>query len=291
MKFYILILCFFTTQLQAEQKPSPSRLAMGFYYPALNNISTKTDINISLTYWIQELTTNLELDNVYSVLYKDIKKMSKDFSNGKLDMIVLPPLLITLNFDKSLLSDGFMGVNELGKMDHLVIIASQPPKSPFTGYQGKKLILPKDDLLAKFFLDSEVIKQHKQSYQTVFSKISQQHTNQKIILDVFFRKTDIAVVYESALRVMMEMNPQLKQKIKIITKFPIKARNYGYLYKKYRNQQKLREESIHFNTSAKGKKILEVFHASAIETCEVSYLNPFFILNKTYNTLKESLVK
>ncbi len=52
-----LLICCFVAQLQAQQTEVVTpRLAMGFYYPSLSNISSRTDIELSLSYWVKELT-------------------------------------------------------------------------------------------------------------------------------------------------------------------------------------------------------------------------------------------
>jgi len=290
MKFISLILCFYITQGYAEpEKTSQSRLAMGFYYPSLRSTSRQTDIQVSLNYWVQELTSSLNPGSVNSLLYEDINKMSKAFSEGKLDLIVAPPLLLTIHFDRSLLSNGFIAVNERGKTDQLIIIANQDPKQVFDGFNKKRLLLPQDNLLAEVFLDSEVIKRHQQPYQQVFSQITYGDKNQRMILDLFFDKADIAVVYQSALETMFEMNPQLTKKIKKISMFPIKSRDYSFFHKQYFYQQTLKDKTETFRASVRGKQILQVFHASDIDTCLVSDLDQFDDLYATYRQLKKQL--
>jgi len=284
MKLLILLLSLFISYSQANDKPLiHSRLAMGFYYPALSNVSNKTDIQISLNYWVKELTSTIGIDQVYSILYEDIHKMNTDFSRGELDMIIVPPILLSMYFDRTLLSDSFLGVYELGKIDHLIIISNdQNDTNNLPIYQDKHIQLPKDDLLAEIFVSSEVIRLHKKGYKQTFSSISYKDKNQRMILGVFFGKVDMAVIYESALNVMIEMNPQLANTIKVIKKFPLKGRNYSYFHKNYIHQKSLRNEAQRFSSETRGKQILAVFHASDIETCRVSDLDQFDKLINVY---------
>ncbi len=291
----ILIFCLFISpahtaeQVNTNKSVLPSRLAMGFYYPSISSAASQTDIKISLTYWLQELSASLKLDKVYSVLYKDIKIMSQDFSDKKLDMVIAPPLLLSLYFDRSIMSDGFIGVQEIGKTDHLVIISNHPPNKPFPGYQGKRLVLPANDVLAKIFLNTEIIKQYNKPYQNVFSQISYSNKSQRMILDVFFNKVDIAVVYENMFNVMIEMNPQLSKKIKIVSSFPVKSRNYSYFHKNYNYIQALQERYTTVTKNIRGQQILEVFHTSQIDKCLVSDLDQFDHLIETNKNLNKSI--
>jgi len=287
MKIFSLILCFFIFPAQADSvTPSQLRLAMGFYYPALNNVSNKTDIEISLNYWVKELASTLIRKNVYSVLYDDIATMSSDFRSGKLDMVIAPPLLLAMYFDRDLLSDGFVGVTELNKLDYVSIIIRQEAGQGFDGYKGKKLLLPKNDLLAGMFLELEVLKQYQRPYRQVFSQITQGSKNQRMILDVFFGKVDVAVVYGRALELMIEMNPQLATKIKVLKKMPVKAINYAYFHRDYAYQEALKKEAYRFSSEVRGKQILEVFHSSDIDVCLVSELKSFDVFYQKYLGVK-----
>jgi len=287
MKIFSLILYIFIFPAQADSfTPDQSRLAMGFYYPALRDISNKTDIEISLNYWLKELAKPLHLEDVYPVLYDDIANMNRDFRAGKLDMVIAPPLLLTMYFDRYLLKEGFVGVTEKNKLDYLSIITHQETDQAFDGYEGKRLLLPKNDLLAEMFLELEVIKQYQQPYQQVFSQVMQESKNQRMILDVFFGKVDVAVVYDSALELMIEMNPQLKTKITVLKKMPIKARNYAYFHRDYVYQERLKAGAERFSSTVRGKQILEVFYATDIDACLVNELKSFDAFYQNYLDVK-----
>ncbi len=291
IKVCCLFLSLYISLVQAEQPTSPqSRLAMGFYYPSLSNVSSQTDIEISLNYWMKELTDKIDIKNSYSVIYDDIISMKTAFHNGKLDMVVAPPLLLSIHFDRNLLSDGFVGVNEKNKNDHLVIITNQKEKMAPTGFLGKRLLLPTNDLLAEVFMQTETIKQYHHSYQRVFRQISKVDTNQRIILDLFFDRADVAVVYQSALNLMAEMNPQISKEITILNSFAIKSRNHGYFHRDYQYQVQLKKVAHQFTSEIRGQQILEAFQSSDIDTSSVDDLARFDAFYKSYLNLKKALV-
>ncbi len=278
-----------TEEVTEQYLPIGTRLAMGYYYPSLSIVSNPTDIEISLNYWIQEITHSVGMDNVYSVLYQDISLMNRDFKAGKLDLIIAPPLLIATVFDKELLSDGFVGVHSTDHSNHLVIIARKELDKPFDGYKGKRLLLPKNDLLAKIFIETEAIKQYQLPLTQVFSEINHSAKNQRMVLDLFFNKADVALVYESSLEVILELNPQLTKKIQVLQKLPLIGRNFGYFHRDFPFQEKLRYGIQSFNKKPRGKQILQVFHTTTIKICKVSYLDPFYTLYNEYLNLKKLL--
>lgn len=285
MKLISFVLFLFIFQAQAKE--NDARIILGFYYPSLSNLSTKTDIEVSLNFWIQEITSEIDIENVQSILYTDIHQMSEDFSDKKIDLIIAPPLLITLYFDHSILSKGFIGIKKQGKTENLSIITNN--SNQMSDFSGKKLLLPENDLLAEMFLNSKVIKKHKQPFHQVFSKINYSNKNQRMVLDVFFGKADVAVIYHSALEVMIELNPQIEKKIKVLGQFPLMGRNYGYFHKDYNQQQALINKAEGFSSYPRGKQILQIFHSNNIAPCLVEYLEPFKRLNNSYLNLQKGL--
>ncbi len=290
MKIFCLLLCLLITQVLAERvSPEINRLAMGLYYPALTNVSNKTDIEITLNYWMQEISLNRGLGNTYSVLYDDILKMSTDFHQGKLDLVFAPALLLAIHFDRALLSDGFAGVQQLNKQDYVLIIAQQDFNLFNINYLEKRLQLPANDLFAKIFVETEVIKQHHLPNQRVFSEIKTTNKNQRIILDIFFGKADIGVVTESTLDLMIEMNPQIKKKIQIIKKFTLLSHTYAYFNRDYRHQKMIKEEAFRLMYKPRGRQILEVFKTTAIKETLVDDLKQFELFYQAYQKLKTTL--
>jgi len=287
----ILIVSWFLLSLSvgAEELISEnSSLSMGFYYPSLSNISNKTDIQVSLNYWVAELTNKLGFKNVSSHIFDDTASLKSAFDTGKIDMVIAPPLLISMFFDKKLLYDGFVGVQVTHKRDNLLIISRDDSDNKNAHFLKKRLLLPKNDLFAKYFIDAEVIKKHHKSSQQVFSQIKEMTKNQRIILALFFNKADVGVVYESALEIMTELNPQIATRVNVLKKFPIKSRNYAYFHRDFPYKEQLRARAHEFSSQTRGKQILEVFHATDIDNCYIADLQPFEDFYKNYQQLKKA---
>ena len=292
MKLSVLILCFFVSFIShAEQSPfNKTRFAMGFYYPSLNNISSQTDIEISLNYWMKELTTKLAIEDSYAILFKNTSQMHRAFNAGKLDMIIAPPLILATRFDRALLTNGFMGVAKKDSFNNLLIIVRQELDINPINFIGKRLLLPSNDLLAKIFLETEVIKLHNRLIRSTFSHISERKRNQRIILDLFFGKADVALIYEDTLTLMTEMNPQIAKKISVIKSFPIKAGNYGYFHRDYQYKEQIKKSARTFSDQPRGRQILEVFRTTDVVPTSVSDLAQFDEYYQSYLRLKEGIV-
>ncbi len=293
MKQIILLLSclYLPTVVYAEEHLSTTPyLVMGLYYPSLSNISNKTDIQVSLNYWVDELTAHSEVKGVESVMFENIHSLKTAFENREVDLVVAPPLLLSMYFNKHLLREAFIAVQFDGNLDNdnLLIIARKDDDKKQTSFKGKRLLLPKSDLFAKYFIDAEVMARYHKSSRHVFSQIQESSKNQRIILALFFNKADIGVVYESALTIMTELNPQISNRISILKKFPIKSRNYSYFHRDYPYQKQLKARASEFSSRTRGMQILEVFQASKIVPSYVADLKPFEYFYNTYLELKKT---
>lgn len=288
MKIFTLLLfiCIFHVKAEQQSELAP-RLAIGFYYPSLNGTLSRTDIQVALSYWIKEITNKINMDNTYSVLFDDIKKMNRAFLDEKLDLIVAPPLLLAIYFDRYFLSDGFISTNK--NSEQLIIIARKEQENVTDVFFKKRLILPTNNLLAKIFLETEVIKQYHRPYQQVFSNVSQVKKIDRIILDLFFSKADVAVVYRSAFDLMIELNPQIKNQITILKKMPVLSRNHAYFHRNYQYQAELKKQAHLISSTLRGQQILQLFYTSNIKKCFVSDLEKFDRLYQSYQNLLKTI--
>ena len=90
-----------------------------------------------------------------------------------------------------------------------------------------------NDELAEVFVDTLVLKDQHKSFKKMDMTLQFQKKTDRIVLDVYFDKADIGVAYKSAYDLMSEMNPDIKNKVKILEKYPIKARNFSFFRHDY----------------------------------------------------------
>ncbi len=81
---------------------------------------------------------------------------------------------------------------------------------------------------------------------------------------------------------MIELNPQVAKKIKIIKTFPVNSTNYGYFHRDYNYQGELRKAVNKFDSEPRGKQVMEMLNTSGIATCKVDELKVFDDFYQTY---------
>lgn len=292
----LLALCNFTYAEETPQKES--RLMMGFYASSISEQANRADIEVSLNFWAKDMLAaeakklNINVISSGAILFDSIEELAKAFERGELDIIVAPPLLIARHFNRKDLRDGFMGVLADKKSDALLLVArSDKNINSAKDLRGKRLVMQENDELAEIFLDTEVLKALKQSYKNIDLSIQHQKKSPRIILDVFFDKADAAVIYKSTYDITSELNPEIKNKIKILAEYPIRSKNFSYIRANYQFSKMFSDASLNFNKSARGQQILEVFKTPEIDYCKVVELDAFDKFYKDYMQLKQHAKK
>lgn len=277
-----------------EIRKKSARMNMGYYYNSISDVANRTDIEISLNFWAKDLFTteakkqDFTITSTQAVLYDHIEDMKNALERGELDLIVAPPLLISRYFERENLSDGFVGVLEDKKPESLVLIVrSDKDINSVKDLRGKRLGMIENDELADIFLDTLMLKDLKKSYKTIGLSIHQQKKINHLILDIFFDRIDAGVVYMSSFNVMTELNPEIKNKIKILEELKIKGKNFSYFRHNYPLREAMTDVAMGFSDSPRGKLILEIFKTPEIDFCKVEDLDVFDKLYKDYLRLKQ----
>lgn len=278
--------------LELQQKEA--RLNMGFYFNSISEVANRTDIETSLNFWAQELFAleakkhDFLIASSKAFIFERIEDMQESFDQGEIDLIIAPPLLISKYFKREKLSDGFVGVLEENKPEKLLLIARTDKNiHGVDDLPGKRLGLIDNDELADIFLDTLAFKELKKGYNDIGLTIQRQKKNNRIILDVFFNKTDAGVAYNSSYETMVELNPEIKNKITILEEFPVKGRNFSYFRHDYPISNLLIEVAVNFSSNPRAKQILDLFKTPEVAYCKVSELDSYDNLYKDYLFLKK----
>ena len=296
--FSISFFVLFNQSYADENEKTEYRLNTGYYFNSINQVASRSDIEISLSYWGKELFDieakkhNFRISAFHAYLYDRMEDMRKAFDDGDLDMIVAPPLLISKYFKREELADGFIGVLEGGKQESMILIVRIDKNiNSINDLQDKRLEMIETDDLADVLLDTLTLKNLHKSYKNIGLSIQYPKKVNMIILDVFFDKADAGLVYANSLDVMSDLNPAIKDKIKILSSYPIKAKNFSYFRRGYPLVDQFSNFMQDFPNSPKGKQILEIYKTPNLDHCRLEDLDSFDTLYKEYLQLKKNTKK
>lgn len=272
-------------------KKADVQLRMGFYAPALSYVNS-TDLQVSLEYWAQEIASkhNVVKSTLVSI-YQDIREMAKDFNQNELDMVVAPPLEMATYFARDNMRLGFMPV-ERDTRPNAVLVLTRKDKNIQSAddLSHKRLLLSKNDYLAEIVLDTFTLKNLHQPYQDVFNSVKLLEQNNLLVLNLFFDQADVSVVYESIYRNMIELNPQIADKLSILYRYPVKVRNLSFFRVDYPYTEEMIEIATGI-TSPRLQQILDVFRTESVYPCTVEELEPYTLLYQEHEQLIKGQTK
>lgn len=261
-------------------------MRLGIFYPPISDGASRADVVVAFSLWVQEQAASVGVRAADVMLYDSIDDMSAAFDSGAINVISAPPLTIALHFKRENLADGYIGLRAPGKLNSVLLLARTDKNiNTIKDMRGKRLIVPEYHELADIFLDTLVLKEQHMPYKKLFSSISTEKKDKRILLDLFFDKTDVAMVNESAYELMKELNPQLNEKIKVIASYPTKSKSYMYVNKNYPFRQKLTDNYARISSSIRGKQFLSLFQQELLESCSVSDLDTYDELYREHSDL------
>ncbi len=285
-QFAVILLGFCSNCFGSELKiPHHTGLNVGVYRPSLNSFVDLKDMEISFNYWLKEVTRDLGLETTETRFYEKYQDLSAAFERGDVDMFIVPPLAVVMYFNKELIAEGFYGKGENNKGDALLLLVRAENVGSISDMIGKKLMLPKYDKLAEIFLEMTTLETYQKNYNQVFSKIETATKANRIILSLFFGASDVALIYKSSFDVMVEMNAQIKSRIKIIKSFPVLSKNMAFMHKDYPNRRYIIDHLKEFTNHPRGQQIMDIYQTAKIGVSTVNMLEPFDQFYQQYLSL------
>jgi len=207
-----------TTFLFANDNPK-YHLQFGFLYKG-TILSSFKDARSTLTKWITD-TAYTDNGDVTVTYYADSESLYKEFKEDKLDMIILSLDYFFRNKDeiKKISNDYWTLTTKKEKFIQLYLLAIKDSNiNSVKDIRNKTISIKEEDDSSKIWLDKESLSINKKPYKKVLKSVKYTSKKSTGILNVFFNKTDLAVVPKDTWETMIELNPAVKKKVKVIAK-------------------------------------------------------------------------
>ena len=260
---------------------------MGFYAPSLAYVN-QTDMQVSLEFWAQEIASQQKIVKSAPVtIFTNIELMAQALEQAELDMVVAPPLEMARYFKRELLDDGLLSIQNENDQNSILILVKKSDKiNTASDLKNKRLLIDKTDILSKVVLENFLLKNLKKGALQVFGEVMEAIDSNRMVLDLFFDKADVAVIYSNSFQTMAELNPQVKDKLIAFYNYPIKTRNLSFFRKGYPYNKEMLEIATNLKTP-RLQQILEVFHTESIQPCSVSELDAYDEIYREYINLNK----
>jgi hypothetical protein len=178
------------------------------------------DARVALKVWLEDVALDyngklvIEFYDTSNTLYSALK-------NNELDMIVLDLPFFFKNKDDILKNtDNFwsLKMTSIKYPQYYLIGKKYLNAKSFKDIKGKTISLKKGDLGASVWLDKNSLHSNKSSSKKSLKSILLKKKESTAILNVFFNKSDFAIIRKEAWDIVSELNPSIKKKVVIINK-------------------------------------------------------------------------
>ena len=210
MKILILILILLSTSFS-----NVIHLTTGVY---INGVHTQKYLALSIKV-MEKYFKDHNID-ANTIIYTNEKDILNDFKNNKIKVIVSHPFFYFKyenELDKIINDKWFLRVNNKDVQTYY-LISQKNEKNVFSNLEKYNLYaLGKSDN-SIYWLTNKYNKKFKKSFLPILNKIKLSSKEKKILYNVFFSKENVGLITKAFYDVIVEINPQIKNKIRIVKK-------------------------------------------------------------------------
>ena len=256
-----------------------------------NNVLNFKDARDSLSNWIKDMGVSNDL-KVDSRFFTSINELIDNYSKNQLDMIVMPLSDYYENKDvlkkisKNYWSATFS--NEEFTQFYLVTQIDSNINS-IKDISNKKISLELYDRMPEVWVNKLSLLHNKKTIESTCTKILKENKDSTVLLNVFFKKTELAVVSSQTWDDMIKLNPSIINKIKIIEKSEKNNVPFIGFFHKNVNDKKIKDffnitENIEKNMRA--EELMTLLKFKKFFRIDDSYLSKMEIYHNEYFELK-----
>jgi ABC-type phosphate/phosphonate transport system substrate-binding protein len=264
------------------------RLYMGYSSKTFLDVDMK-DAVAALDVWVNELSAK-EGFIAQNNIYEDLNLLAKDFQQGKLDFGLVKSLDY-LKIKKAINPEIAMTYIKGGKktIRYHILVRFDSGISNVGGLRNKKLTMRKGDDMGILFLNTLLLKNKQPESDKTFSFIDAKMRSSQVILSVFFGQSDVCLATDVSYRTMIELNPQIKEKLRIISSSDELVEGVNFFRKDYDEHSKkiVLERSQSLKETARGKQILLLFKIEKVALIEEKDLDTVRSLLSEYERLHQ----
>ncbi len=215
----IIIILLLTFNLFADQGEFQFKSNFGIISEG-NLLAKFKDAKIALKAWLEDMAI-LYKGEVGIEFYDKPGPLYEDFKKNKLDMAVVSLSFFFENrasIEKNSNHSWTLSIDNKKYNQYYLVANKKQHLKGFTSFKRKTLAIKKGDENALTWLNKNSYEKNRVRSDKILKKIKYESKESTVLLNVFFGKTDYAVVTKEAWDIMLEFNPTLKKRIEILEK-------------------------------------------------------------------------
>jgi ABC-type phosphate/phosphonate transport system substrate-binding protein len=206
-------------------------------------------------------------------MYPDIKTLFSAFDKGEIDGFFSSPLQYLArkdNVSKILIGVGYKNADI--KQSFLVIARASDSISQLKELRNKRISLAEYMDIEKLYLNTRLLRLNLPQVTEFFSEMKNPSNPHVALMDVFFNKSDIAIVREHEYNTAVELNPQLAKKLIILEKSEPYVSTVGTINNKIPDKEFTAAIET-FNAVANTEKGLALLSIVSLDRVEILHAN------------------
>ncbi|MET0090326.1 MAG: PhnD/SsuA/transferrin family substrate-binding protein [Candidatus Thiodiazotropha sp.] len=178
--------------------------------------STRSDAEIMFNVLFNEMLA--ESDEVFNIkIYDNNQLLMKDFRNGSLQVIFIDS--VCFMDTESLVHPDFRYTVQYGttlKQRYLILVRATDGPNSLEALRGKTLSTCVGHRIGQRFLDVELMRRGLPESEQFLKQVQVLKDVNSAVIDVYFGKSNVALVPEYSYQLALELNPQLGNALRII---------------------------------------------------------------------------
>ena len=252
----------------------------------------EADMQVAVELWGRQLTASMGKEIVPRiVLLDDQAEVIRTVKAGEVDMLTLPVLDYLDMGDQAILEPALVSVTSSGiQLEFILLVHRAGGLETLDQLRGKVLMAEAarvENSLATIWLETLLLKAGLGRQEEYFGAIKKVKKTSQAVLAVFFDQADAALVRQSSLAIMVELNPQLEQELVALAISP-KFLEFVTCFPESGDSEKratIEEGGLNLHTYPRGRQILTLFGVDRIVPFEPAYLRTVRALLEEYRKL------
>ncbi len=221
MKFFLLLLYLTSILYSDNHKQSSYKNVVSNYgfYSKGSFLSNFKDSKLALTMLGEEIA-KIHKTKINIIFYEKNIDLYRDFvKNEEITMIALETnFFYKYRKEINKLSNLFWTISFDGKRHRQLYLISNHKGNSSKDIKNKTISINRHDETAFTWINKMSLKLSKKPISKFIKNLAEERSESVALLKVFFKKSDMAIVTKRTWDTMIELNPSIKKKIKIIKK-------------------------------------------------------------------------
>jgi len=287
MKKIILSILLVTNLMFANKVPE---INLGFLYQ--NIYVSQREAAVAFRAWISKLEKRTDV-KINVKFYQDENSILVDYLDKKiLNSIMINPVIFLKNSAilKRVSKKYYtFQISDEKYIKYYLIKNKRFNKKKSSNLKNHDIVFNTEDSVGKLWFDKYCLENYKKPYREVVSKEINLSKQIKVIYEVFFNENTLAVVNNELYNTAVELNPQLKKDLEVVSQSPkMFSLIIGMFSKELSSEtmDKLMNVIEEFNTSDYGQDILSIASLNKVVYIESDEIKRYEKFYKEYLKLK-----